>query len=62
MITANELAAEIGIDKSNLLKAARKLGVHPQKKVLGLHGQPEAVFSDEEAAVMRERYRHRLRK
>ena len=62
MITANDLAAEIGIDKSNLLKAARKLGVRPQKKVLELHGQPEAVFSDEEASVMRERYRHRLRK
>ena len=62
MITAGDLAAEIGINKSNLLKAARKLGVKPQKKVLEHHGQPEVVFSEKEAAVMRDRYRHRLSK
>ena len=62
MITAGDLAAEIGINKSNLLKAARKLGLRPVKKVIEHHGQPQSVFNDAEEEVMRERYKHLLQR
>ena len=62
MITAGDLAAEIGIDKSNLLKAAKKMGLRPAKKILEHHGQPQAVFNDAEEEVMRERYKHLLQR
>jgi hypothetical protein len=58
MITANDLAEELGINKSNLLKAAKKDGLVLNRVVVKHHGQPEAVFDKQQEKAMRERYKH----
>ena len=58
MITANDLAEELGINKSNLLKAAKREGLVLDRMVFERHGQPQAVFNKQQEKAMRDRYRH----